>query len=42
MIKKLFALLFLLTLIISCGKKSDPIYNEKDQKTEGTKFKVVL
>ena len=42
MTKKIFTLLFLMTLIISCGKKSDPIYNENDQKTEGTKLKVVL
>ena len=29
MIKKIIIILFLFFLIISCGKKSDPVYQEK-------------
>ena len=42
MIKKLFILIFLSLLIASCGKKSDPIYNEKQEKPQNTKLKVML
>ncbi len=30
MIKKIFTILFVFTLITACGKKSDPIYNGKN------------
>ena len=42
MIKKLYIFLIIGILISSCGKKGDPIYKQNDQKTEGTKLKVVL
>ena len=29
MLKKIIIILFLLTPILSCGKKSDPVYQEK-------------
>jgi len=31
MIKKIFIFLFVVILFSSCGKKGDPIYNEKNQ-----------
>ena len=30
MIKKIFTILFLITLITACGKKGDPVYNGKN------------
>ncbi len=30
MIKKIFIILFLATLITSCGKKGDPVFNGKN------------
>tara|TARA_Y100000591_G_scaffold189365_1_gene163753 strand:+ start:210 stop:338 length:129 start_codon:yes stop_codon:yes gene_type:complete len=42
MIKKIFITLFLSLLIVSCGKKGDPKFNENGKKFEGTKIKVVL
>jgi len=29
MVKKIFIILFLLISVFSCGKKSDPVYQEK-------------
>ncbi len=40
--KIIYILLILGLLTTSCGKKGDPIYKQNDQKTEGTKLKVVL
>ena len=40
--KIIYIFLILGLLITSCGKKGDPIYKQNDQKTEDTKFKVVL
>ena len=34
MIKKLFIILFVTILLASCGKKGDPIYNEKKQNSK--------
>ena len=32
MIKNIFIVLFLASLILSCGKKGDPIYDENQEK----------
>ena len=42
MIKNLLLLIFLSLLILSCGKKGDPIYQEPKSKNYNTKIKVVL
>ena len=42
MIKKIFILLFISTLVLSCGKKGDPIYEEPKSENSSTKIKVVL
>ena len=42
MIKKIYIVIILSLLIISCGKKSDPIYKEKVKNTNNTITKVVL
>ena len=42
MIKKIYIILFLGLLIISCGKKGDPIYKENGKNFESTKLKVLL
>tara|TARA_B100001057_G_scaffold347400_1_gene348718 strand:- start:37 stop:171 length:135 start_codon:yes stop_codon:yes gene_type:complete len=34
MIKKVFILLFVLTLLSSCGKKGDPVYNDGNQNSK--------
>ena len=34
MLKKIYILLFVSILIISCGKKGDPIYKEENQSIE--------
>ncbi len=31
MIKKIYILLFVTIMIISCGKKSDPVYKDENQ-----------
>jgi|TARA_B110000444_G_scaffold255545_1_gene290125 hypothetical protein len=36
MIKKILIFLFVTILFYSCGKKGDPIYNEKKQNSEIT------
>ena len=38
MIKKLFVFFFLSLLIISCGKKDDPIYKAKNLKKFNTRL----
>ncbi len=42
MIKKIYIIIFLGLLIISCGKKGDPIYKENGKNFESTKLKVLL
>ena len=42
MIKNLLLLIFISILILSCGKKGDPIYKENGKNFKGTKIKVVL
>ena len=34
MIKKIYILLLITIMFCSCGKKSDPVYNEKNQNSE--------
>ena len=34
MIKKIFIILFISTMLFSCGKKGDPIYNEENQNSK--------
>tara|TARA_S200000501_G_scaffold364064_1_gene395742 strand:+ start:842 stop:976 length:135 start_codon:yes stop_codon:yes gene_type:complete len=38
MINKILIFLFISILLFSCGKKGDPIYNEKNQKSEMISF----
>jgi len=42
MIKNLLLLIFISILILSCGKKGDPIYQEPKSKNYNTNIKVVL
>ena len=42
MIKKILFIIVLSTLLISCGKKSDPIFKEPKTKINITKSKVVI
>ena len=42
MIKNLLLLIFVGMLILSCGKKGDPIYQEPKSNNYNTKIKVVL
>ena len=42
MIKKIYFIIFIFFLLISCGKKGDPIYKENGKNFKGTKIKVVL
>ena len=42
MIKKIYIIIFLSLLVISCGKKGDPIYKENGKNFENTKLKVLL
>ena len=42
MIKKILVFFFLLILTAGCGKKSEPVFDENKQKTEGTKLKVLI
>ncbi len=41
MIKKIFFILFILTLVTTCGKKGDPEYKENQSKIIGTN-RIVL
>ena len=41
MTKKIFIMLFIGILFFSCGKKGDPVYNEKNQNTKILKIKSV-
>ena len=40
MIKKIYILLFVSIIICSCGKKSDPVYNEENQNVEKMKIQL--
>ena len=42
MIKKIFLLFIVSTLLLSCGKKGDPVYEELKSENSITKIKVVL
>jgi len=42
MIKKIFILFFISLLIVSCGKKSDPVYNGKKIEIFNTQFIAVV
>ena len=42
MIKNLLLLILASILILSCGKKGDPVYQEPKSKNYNTKIKVVL
>jgi hypothetical protein len=42
MIKKIYIFIFISLLIVSCGKKSDPVYSEKETKSFNTKFVVAV
>jgi len=42
MIKKIYIIFFLCLLVMSCGKKGDPVYEENNKKSENIKLKVVL
>jgi len=41
MTKKIFIMLFISILFSSCGKKGDPVYNEKNQNTEILKIQNI-
>tara|TARA_Y100001935_G_scaffold249417_1_gene248005 strand:- start:317 stop:445 length:129 start_codon:yes stop_codon:yes gene_type:complete len=40
--KNIYTILILLILMGSCGKKSDPVYQEQKSGNMNTKIKVVL
>jgi len=40
MIKKIYILVIISVIIFSCGKKSDPIYKEKNQNAEKTSIQI--
>ena len=42
MTKNIFLLIFISVLILSCGKKGNPIYQEPKSEILNTKIKVVL
>ncbi len=42
MIKKIYLFLFITLFVVSCGKKGDPIYKEKNSKILNTKIVMVL
>ncbi len=42
MIKKIYLIFFIALFVISCGKKSDPVYKEKNSKILNTQFITVL
>jgi len=41
MIKKIYLILFISIMIVSCGKKGDPIYKAQTSKISHTKLTVV-
>lgn len=42
MIKKIYLVFFIALLVISCGKKSDPVYKAKNPKILDTQIVMVL
>lgn len=42
MIKKIFLIILLSIILISCGKKGDPIYNDAEKKVEKLNTKINL
>ena len=38
MIKKFFIFAFVMLLLLSCGKKGDPVYNQKVQTLKKTNY----
>tara|TARA_B100000963_G_C22511992_1_gene618783 strand:+ start:866 stop:994 length:129 start_codon:yes stop_codon:yes gene_type:complete len=42
MIKKIYLFFFIVLFVISCGKKGDPVYKEKNSKILSTQFVTVL
>ena len=42
MIKKIYLIFFITLFVISCGKKGDPIYKDKNSKILSTQFVRVL
>ncbi len=42
MIKKIYLIFFIALFVISCGKKGDPIYQDKNSKILSTQFVRVL
>ena len=42
MIKKFCLISFLILLVVSCGKKNDPIYKERTKKIDHTEFKIIV
>ncbi len=41
MMKKLYVIIFLIVMIVSCGKKNDPVYKEQSSKFFDSKPIVV-
>ena len=42
MLKKVIIVIFIFIPILSCGKKSDPIFKENGKNFESTELKVLL
>ena len=42
MTKNIFLLIIVSILILSCGKKGDPVFNEKQSKIFSTKIRVIV
>ena len=42
MIKKIFSFIFLIFLVIGCGKKGDPVYKEQKTKIPTTEKTIIL
>ncbi|WP_256998019.1 hypothetical protein [Candidatus Pelagibacter communis] len=42
MIKKILISVFIIILLSSCGKKGDPVFNEKNLNSELSKAKISL
>ncbi len=42
MIKRIYIFIFLVLLITSCGKKGDPVYNEKNSQVFSTQIRTII
>ena len=40
--KKLSLIIIILVIMVSCGKKNDPVFNKKNSKILDTKLTIVL